>query len=216
MTRPCERKCKTCGQWLHHSRFHSWTREKRGSNGTFAPIRFDTVCLDCRQKERNEKKNLDRPLAIIKQRALAAAHKAGAPIDFMWIDMNYASLVEAYRVLKDASLGTARKPNVPGIPGYDPDKPLTAICQTCGHLFEGQGDIQIEHIEPPRHRKDWARLHARNLRLMCTSCNGKKSKKSFAQWLDDEEKCRIANLADKSVEAVDSDQLSLFGEVKAS
>jgi len=32
-------------------------------------FRFYTVCKDCEQKERNERKNVDRPLAIVRQRA---------------------------------------------------------------------------------------------------------------------------------------------------
>lgn len=68
------------------------------------------------------------------------------------------------------------------------------LCLACGHAFVNERDIQIEHIEPPRDDKDWARLHARNLRLCCGSCNRTKGKKSFLEWLDEQEGARLSNL----------------------
>jgi hypothetical protein len=46
--RPCERQCQRCRLWKHHSRFHI----KTAGNSTVA--RFDPVCRDCQQMERNE------------------------------------------------------------------------------------------------------------------------------------------------------------------
>jgi 5-methylcytosine-specific restriction endonuclease McrA len=68
------------------------------------------------------------------------------------------------------------------------------LCKNCGHPFIGERDIQIEHIEPPRSNTDWARLHARNLRLFCGSCNGTKGHKPFPDWLDEQEDARTSNL----------------------
>jgi hypothetical protein len=54
--RPCERKCVLCGEWKHHSRFRIAGKTCNSTVSRFAP-----VCRDCRQKERNERKNSDRP-----------------------------------------------------------------------------------------------------------------------------------------------------------
>ena len=57
--------------------------------------------------------------------------------------------------------------------------------------------LQIEHILPPRYEKDWARLHARNTRLFCGSCNRSKSDKPYGEWLDTQEGARLSNLESK-------------------
>jgi hypothetical protein len=69
------------------------------------------------------------------------------------------------------------------------------LCQVCGHEFVNERDIQIEHLEPPRHAQDWERLHACNLRLCCGSCNRTKGDKPFAEWLNERETARLSNLA---------------------
>jgi hypothetical protein len=88
-------------------------------------------------------------------------------------------------------------------------------CQSCGHEFVNERDIQIEHLEPPRGEKDWARLHARNLRMSCGSCNRTKGDKPFYQWLDEQEDARVSNLwsnrsEPKSVSRPEEEQLLLF------
>ena len=190
--RPCESQCKKCGEWKHHSRF----RLKSAGHSTVS--RFNPYCKDCEQKERNETKNADRPKAIIEQRARSAARKAGTSLDFIWTGMNYRALVPVLRMMMTPE----------------------ALCQGCGHEFLNERDIQIEHLEPPRHEKDWARLHARNLRLSCASCNRTKSKKPFAQWLDEQEGARLSNLTVPNVEKIEKGeawcQLSLFDLYQAS
>jgi hypothetical protein len=47
-------------EWKHYSRFHAKGLRKTG-NSTDARIRFSPICRDCEQKQRNEKKNADRP-----------------------------------------------------------------------------------------------------------------------------------------------------------
>jgi hypothetical protein len=171
--RPCERKCQgPCGEWKHHSRFRSWTVGRKRS----VSHRFCAICRDCEQKARNEKKNADRPRAIIEQRAAAAASKTGTSREFFWMHMNYRSLVPELRGLMTSE----------------------GLCKGCGHDFLNERDIQIEHIEPPRFAKDWARLHARNLRLCCGSCNRTKGQKPFSQWLDEQEGARLSNLEQPS------------------
>lgn len=81
-------------------------------------------------------------------------------------------------------------------------------CQGCGHEFVNERDIQIEHCEPPQHPQDWARLHTRNLRLFCASCNNSKGKKPFSKWLDDEEERRLSNKLKPTI--IQSRQRDLF------
>ena len=166
--RPCERLCGKCKQWKHHSRFAG--RQRNSPNGSI--WEFDPVCRDCQQKERNERKNADRPGAIIHGRAQMAARKAGETTEFFLRQMNYAALVPVLR----ASMSSE------------------GLCLGCGHAFVNERDIHIEHIEPPRHKQDWARLHTRNIRLFCQSCNGTKSNKRLAEWLDEQEDARLSNL----------------------
>jgi len=167
--RPCERHCEgPCGRYKHHSRFRSW-RNLRCR--TESQIRFSPVCKDCEQTVRNEKKNADRPRAIIEKRARTAAQKAGTSLEFFMVEMNYRSLVPILRALMTPE----------------------GLCQSCGHDFVNERDIQIEHCEPPQHPQDWARLHTRNVRLFCASCNNSKGKKPYSKWLDDEEERRLSN-----------------------
>jgi hypothetical protein len=189
--RPCERKCPDppagCGQWKHHSRFAS----RKISNGTVCKIYFDPICRDRQQKERNEKKNEDRPLAIIRGRAQGAASKARTTTEFFWVQMNYRALVAPFRALMSEE----------------------GLCQGCGHRFVNERDIQIDHCCPPRHAHDWARLHARNLRFSCGSCNNTKATKDFADWLDEQESARLSNLEPEeraSFADDDNPQLALF------
>ncbi len=169
--RPCERHCPTCDMWKHHSRFRSFTDAK------VKRIRFSPTCRDCEQKERNERKNTDRPRAIIEARAADHARKAGTSKQFFLTNMNYQALVPALRSMMTPE----------------------GRCHCCGHTFMNERDIQIEHREPPRHRQDWARLHARNLGLTCQSCNGTKLDKPYAEWLDEQELCRLSNEATPSM-----------------
>jgi hypothetical protein len=106
------------------------------------------------------------------------------------VDMNYQSLVPVLRTLMTED----------------------GLCQCCGHAFLNERDIQIEHLEPPRFYNDWARLHTRNLRLACGSCNSGKSGKAFVQWLDEQEEARLSNLAHPSVSVRGQLTLGLFGD----
>ena len=195
--RPCERKCRTCGQSKHHSRFRTYGNNpsrKIGRNEVISTISFSPDCRDCEQRKRNEKKNEDRPLAIIQQRARTAAQKCGESFTFVWEQMNYRGLVQELRAMLS--------------PG--------AVCLCCGHAPTNESDIHIEHLEPPRHEKDWARLHARNLRLTCASCNRTKGHKPYAQWLDEQEGARLSNLDQPtSVEEPPEAQISLFEGLEA-
>jgi len=185
--RPCERRCKECGEYKHHSRFRVGKKGK-GCNSTVAPT-FSAVCRDCEQKVRNEKKNADRPRAIIEQRAATAASKIGQSREFFWVQMNYRALV-------------------PQLRGLMTDE---GLCNGCGHKFVNERDIQIEHIEAPRSQNDIARLHARNLRLCCGSCNRTKGQKPFSQWLDEQEGARLSHLQQRGAAGSMSPAPDLFG-----
>ena len=201
--RPCERQCKQCGEWKHHSRFKRCRKKQRvagqrsrglARDGTVAgQWEFAPICKSCEQINRNTKKNTDRPLAIIQGRASAAAQKTGVPginREFFMTQMNYIALVEEMRAMM-----TPR-----------------GLCKACGHHFQNERDIQIEHIRPPRHLQDWARLSARNIRLLCTSCNVGKGSMDFDEWLDQQEDQRLSNLESPSPASVSTKnpQLTLF------
>ena len=163
--RPCERQCRTCGYWKHHSRFRS--KSGKGSLST----KFASDCRDCETKHRNAEKNKDRALHIMKERARDHAAKHGVSFDFMWINMNWQSLVPIYRALLTDE----------------------ASCTCCGHRFDHERDIQIEHNNPPRFAGDFARLHARNISFACASCNRTKSDAAYDEWLDRQEQARLSN-----------------------
>jgi hypothetical protein len=107
-----------------------------------------------------------------------AARKAGVSFEFFWTQMNYRSFVPYLRAMMTPE----------------------GLCHGCGHPFVNERDIQVEHLEAPRFEKDWARLHARNLRLSCGSCNLTKGKKPFAEWLDEQEGARLSNLGPSSLQ----------------
>lgn len=180
LPRPCERQCKgPCGLWKHYSRFRSY-RNNPGRNSTVSTsiVSFSPICRDCEQKGRNEKKNLDRPKAIIEQRAKSAASKAGVSFHFFWTQMNYRALVPVMRAM------------------LSPE----SLCLCCGHKFESERDIQIEHHNPPRYPQDWALLHTRNLGFACGSCNRTKGAKPNIEWLDEQEGARLSNIKGTNIE----------------
>lgn len=156
---------------------------------------FKRVCKACEQKKRNEDKNDDRPLAIIEHRAAARARVLAVPKQFVWINMNWQALVPLMRAM------------------LSPE----GLCLSCGHKFTNERDIQIEHREAPRFPGDWAREHARNIGLMCQSCNVTKRDKGNGLWLDEQEHARISNSGNRET-AIDppmkpapiTAQMSLF------
>lgn len=167
--RPDERLCSKehggCGYWKHHSRFRNWEDVRTHLT------RFAVRCLDCETKERNERKNEDRPLWIVRERARRYARKYGVSFDFMWINMNWRSLVPMYRAMRTEE----------------------GLCTSCAHPFDSEPDVQFDHICPMRSDKDYARLHARNIAIRCSSCNRGKADKPYDEWLDQQEGARLSN-----------------------
>lgn len=165
--RPCERVCRKCGEPLHHSRFRA--RERSTPHGSV--WEFNPNCKACEQIVRNERKNTDRAKSIIERRAADRAARFGVSKYWFLINMNWQSLVPIMRAMMTDE----------------------AKCVSCGHRFDNERDIHIEHREPPRFDGDWARESARNIGILCQSCNATKQDRDYSQWLDDMEGARVSN-----------------------
>jgi len=167
---------------------------------------FDAICKACQQINRNDAKNTNRPLALIKNRAHARAKMYGESTQFFMVRMNWRALVPDMRGAMSAE----------------------GLCKSCGHAFLNERDIQIDHIDPPPStpsRVDWAAYeHARNIRLLCASCNNLKGAKANTRFLEEQNAARISNEqhqwfaddsdagADEKVDDADDAQLSLFDD----
>jgi HNH endonuclease len=173
--RPCERQCRTCKQSLHFQRFGH--RKRKSPDSTV--WEFDQDCKACQQKIRNERKNEDRARSIIESRCAQWAHRLRVEKSFLLINMNWRGLIPVLRAMMSDEGG----------------------CLSCGHPFVNERDIQLDHREPWRHDHDWARHHARNIQLLCGSCNRGKTNKSNSQWLDEMEDARLSNEIQKSAPA---------------
>src|SRR5215472_7030643 len=112
--RPCERQCPRCDQWKHHSRFRSWKRRHQSTS----TLTFATLCKDCEQIKRNERKNADRALSLMEKRASSHARNLGVATAFLWTNMNWLSLVPYLRAMMSDE----------------------GRCLSCGHPFENERD----------------------------------------------------------------------------
>lgn len=155
--------CVACNLWLHPSRFRSSKREV--GHGTVS--HFKARCRACEQSERTDKKNEDRAQALVRQRAQVRAQAAGVPVEFFMDDLNWMALVPLLQTYLDG-----------------------APCRNCGHAMLHERDIQLEHAQPARTPFDFARHHARNINVLCGSCNNGKTDKDYAVWLDEQEDVR--------------------------
>jgi hypothetical protein len=102
----------------------------------------------------------DGSTASVWHEATAAARAAGVSVGFFLEDMNYKALVALFR-------GTLRS----GCPG-------------CGVAFRTEAEVYLTHLVPPRHAQDWARLHARNVSLLCGACAQAVTTQTYGAWLD--------------------------------
>lgn len=160
--------CPRCERWLHPSRFRpDKTRESR--HGTVAT--FHTKCRACEQSERTDRKNENRAAVLVRQRAQVRAQAAGVPLEFFMDDLNWSALIP----IVDLYLNDDR-----------------AICLNCGHRPLNERDTQLEHRAAPRSLRDFARHHARNIAVLCGSCNAGKHDKGYADWLDEQEDARLS------------------------
>ena len=135
--------------------------------------KFKRLCKSCEQIETHERKNVDRPRWILEKRAASRASELGVSKEYVWQRLTWFALVPYMRAMMTTE----------------------GRCLSCGHAFDNERDIHIEHLEPPRADRypDFAREHARNLRFACQNCNCTKGRKSFAEWLDDMEDARVSN-----------------------
>lgn len=157
--------CPRCDRWLHPSRF----RVKEKGHGTVP--RFELKCRACEQSERTDRKNQDRADALVRQRAQIRAQAADVPLEFFMDDLNWTALVP----IIDVYLNDER-----------------AICLNCGHRPINERDTQLEHRAAPRSPRDFARHHARNIAVLCGSCNAGKHDKGYTDWLDQQEDARLS------------------------
>lgn len=155
--------CPGCERWLHPSRF----RPKEKGHGTVP--RFESKCRACEQSERTDRKNIDRALHLVRQRASVRAQAASVPTEFFMDDLNWVALVPIVQAYLDG-----------------------APCRNCGHPPLNERDVHLEHAEPPRGARDFARHHARNIPVLCGSCNAGKHDKAYADWLDEQEDARLS------------------------
>jgi hypothetical protein len=94
-----------------------------------------------------------------------------------------------------------------------------ARCVNCHRTFDGTPDIQFDHIHPPRRRDDgvdWHRHCARNIRILCGSCNNGKRQKDDALWIDEQYEWQLLDadrrerpMAESIIEQRPRQQLSL-------
>lgn len=133
---------------------------------------YDPECKLCQQTQRVETKHEDEAKALLLRRVDGIASKHHLKRAFILEDLNYWSLLPQVRAMLSAE----------------------GICPNCGHEFDAERDVQLDHREPPRPelRPDLARLHARNVAVLCGSCNNAKGCKRYAMWLDEEEEARLS------------------------
>jgi hypothetical protein len=56
-------------------------------------------------------------------------------------------------------------------------------CPCCGRACQGERDIALAYRYPPRSERDWARLHTRNMFVLCASCEQEQRGKDLETWL---------------------------------
>jgi len=131
---------------------------------------YDPECKLCQQTNRVKIKHDDPAKALLIRRADHIARDNGFTRQFVLEDLNYWS----------------KLPELRGMLTHE------GLCPNCGHEYDGERDVQLDHREPPRYRGDLARLHARNVAILCGSCNNTKRSMDYADWLDDQEQARLS------------------------
>lgn len=166
-------ECAGHDQWHHHSRFNR--RQRQTPEG---PIwHYDPNCKLWIQTQRVASKHEDEALRIVENRAkriIAEANRVSdvpkVGIDFVMGALNYKSLVPMVR----ATLVWGDE----------------CVCPNCASGYDKP--VEFDHREPPRHPRDWARLHARNIGPLDRECNGSKNDMPYGAWLDLEEDKRLS------------------------
>jgi len=170
-------ECRGHNAWHHHSRFNR--RQRQSPDG---PIWiYDPDCRLWQQTQRVAAKNEDEAQRIVEGRARRVVHEANKAypdepkigIDFVMGALNYKSLIPLVRavlVWRDE-----------------------CTCPNCASSYDKP--VELDHREPPRSTRDWARLHARNIGPLDRECNASKGDMAYADWLDLEEAKRLDAVA---------------------
>lgn len=186
--------CRGHAEWHHHSRFKRRRRETPHAD----VWEYDPDCRLWQQTQRVAAKHDDEALRIVEGRARKVVTRANKVpeepkigIDFVMGALNYKSLVPMVR----ATIAW-------------PDE---CLCPNCGSTFDKP--IELDHRAPPRHPRDWARLHARNIGPLDHECNTSKNDMSYEPWLDLEEDKRLSAQAhNDQLSNTAAPELSLFDD----
>lgn len=168
-------------------------RWRETPNGTVWHL--DPSCRLHQMSDRHRRKAANPALYILTSRADTLARKAGTTRNFILYDSRGPSWIRLLPLL-DAFLKEH------------------ADCVSCGHKFDADRDTQLDHIHPPRSIDDWARHCARNIRILCGTCNGSKQRKADDVWVDEQYRRQLATAARSEEVAVVPEvpvQLSLLG-----
>ena len=137
---------------------------------------IDPSCRFHKESKRHEDKHADLAWHILKSRAGNLARRTGTTLHFVLHDPRGPCWIRLLPLLKAFLAQHA-----------DED----ANCTSCGKRFSRETrDVQLDHIHPPRElpngEPDWARHCARNIRILCGSCNNGKSQKPDDVWIDEQ------------------------------
>jgi hypothetical protein len=155
--------CKLGGETALVEDFNGRWRDS--PNGTV--WEFDTSCRFHQETKRHQDKSENLALHILTRRADDLARKTHTSRQWILHDKRGPCWIRLLPLL-DAFLRQH------------------AGCLNCGRPFEGTRDVQFDHIHPPRFPDDWARHHARNIRILCGSSNNGKRQKDDDVWIDEQ------------------------------
>lgn len=128
---------------------------------------FDTSCRYHQETKRHQQKAENLALYVLNLRADTLAGKTETTRHF----------------IKDDPRGPCWSRLLPLLEAFLKQH---AGCVSCGRQFDAVRDTQLDHIHAPRSNDDWARHHARNIRILCGSCNNGKRQKDDVAWIDEQ------------------------------
>lgn len=186
--------CRGHKQWHHHSRFN---RRKRGVNPEGPIWDYDPSCRLWQQTQRVAEKHEDEARNIVENRARQIVRDANKmpgekiTLAFVMHGLNYESLIPLVR----AHLAWREE----------------CTCPNCASQYDKP--VELDHRAPPRHARDWARLHARNIGPLDRECNTSKGNMPYEEWLDREEQHRLDAQAYNEHLAAQGEQVTLFDDL---
>jgi hypothetical protein len=186
--------CARHGEWHHHVRFNRRKRYDDHENPNEYVWEYDRDCKLYLQTCRVEKKNEDQARAIVERRAsevVREANRVSGPkitLAFVMGALNYRSLIPLVRAYLLW--------------------PEECFCPNCASTYNQLSTFHFDHREPPRHPRDWARLHARNIGPLDRECNCAKGDMPYPEWLDLEEDKRLSAEAHNARLADEAEQIA--------